>query len=99
REKFSIPVSKITVEDDSGTEVDNEVFADLSTMEGICFVIDDSHDDKGLGPSQSSPSTPQSSSTPSGSFLSVSLSSSDSDTSRQPKRIRCDEVLSSSAGD
>ncbi|KAF5885431.1 uncharacterized protein DAT39_022714, partial [Clarias magur] len=52
-----------------------------------------------LGPSQSSPSTPQSSSTPSGSFLSVSLSSSDSDTSRQPKRIRCDEVLSSSAGD
>ncbi|KAF5888162.1 uncharacterized protein DAT39_022001, partial [Clarias magur] len=46
REKFSIPVSKITVEDDSGPEVDNEVFADLSTMDGICFVINDSHDDK-----------------------------------------------------
>lgn len=40
REKFSIPVNKITLEDDSGTEVDN-VLADLSTMEGICFVIKD----------------------------------------------------------
>lgn len=44
REKFSIPVHTITVEDDSGTEVDETVFAELSTAEGICLVIKDSHD-------------------------------------------------------
>lgn len=44
REKFSIPVNKITVEDDSGTEVDETVFAELSTVQGICFVIKESHD-------------------------------------------------------
>lgn len=44
REKFSIHVDKITVEDDSGTEVDEAVFAELCTMEGICFVIKDSCD-------------------------------------------------------
>ena len=43
REKFSIPVDKITVEDDSG----RTVFAELSTLEGIYFVIKDSHDDNG----------------------------------------------------
>lgn len=44
REKFSIPV-KVSVEDDSGTEVDETVFAELSTVEGICFVIKDCQDD------------------------------------------------------
>ena len=43
REKFFILVDKITVEDDSGTEVDEAVFAELATLEGICFVIKDSH--------------------------------------------------------
>ncbi len=33
------------MEDDSGTEVDETVFAELSTVEGICFVVKDSHDD------------------------------------------------------
>lgn len=42
-EKFSIPVDKIAEEGDSDTEVDEAVFADLSTSEGICFVIKDSH--------------------------------------------------------
>lgn len=36
-------VNTITVEDDSGTAVDETVFAELSTAEGICFVIKDSH--------------------------------------------------------
>lgn len=44
REKFSISAEKITVEDDSDTEVDQAVFAELCKMEGICFVIKDSHD-------------------------------------------------------
>ncbi len=43
REKFSVQVDKITVEDDSGTEVDEAVFAELATLEGICFIIKDSH--------------------------------------------------------
>lgn len=29
-------VDKITVEDDSGTKVDEAVFAELCTMEGVC---------------------------------------------------------------
>ena len=45
REKFSIPVNKITVEDGSSTEVDETVFAELSTAEVICFVIKVGHDD------------------------------------------------------
>ncbi len=44
RDKFSIPVDKVTVEDDSGTEVDETVFAELSAMEGICLVVKDCHD-------------------------------------------------------
>ena len=44
REKFSICAENITVEDDSDTEVDQAVFAELCKMEGICFVIKDSHD-------------------------------------------------------
>ncbi|MEQ2277031.1 hypothetical protein XENORESO_018326 [Xenotaenia resolanae] len=89
RKKFSIPVDKMTVEDDSGTEVDEAVFSQLCTMEGICFVINDSCD-KDSAPSHSSaPSTPQSSL--SGSFHSVSMSSSDSETSRPPKRLKVDD--------
>ena len=38
-------MDKITVEDDTGTEVDESVFAELSAMEGICFVIKNCHDD------------------------------------------------------
>lgn len=44
REKFSIPVDKITVKDDSGTEMDEALFADLSAVSEICFVIKDNHD-------------------------------------------------------
>lgn len=44
REKFSIPASNITVEDDSGTEVDETVFAELSAVAGICFVVKDGLD-------------------------------------------------------
>lgn len=48
KEKFFIPVdTTITVEDDSGTEVDENVFAELATMGSICFVIKESHDDSG----------------------------------------------------
>ncbi|KAK0148560.1 putative nuclease HARBI1 [Merluccius polli] len=95
-EKFSIHGDKITVEDDSGTEVDEAVFAELCAMDGICFVIKDSCDDDS-GRSQSS--APASS--PSESFLSVSISSSDSETSRPPKRLRMDDEAfqSSSARD
>ncbi|MED6237696.1 hypothetical protein ATANTOWER_032481 [Ataeniobius toweri] len=58
-------------------------------MEGICFVIKDSCD-KDSAPSHSSaPSTPQSSL--SGSFLSVSMSSSDIETSRPSKRLKVDD--------
>ncbi|XP_031134996.1 uncharacterized protein LOC116035812 [Sander lucioperca] len=89
KEKFSIPVNNITVEDDSGTEVDKTVFAELSTVEGICFVIKDDQD-YDSGPSQLSP-TPTPRSSFSGSSLSVSISSSDGETSRPPKRIRSDE--------
>ncbi|KAJ8355211.1 hypothetical protein AAFF_G00085980, partial [Aldrovandia affinis] len=40
KEKFSIPVDNIlTVEDETGTEVDNDMFPDLLTTNGICFVI------------------------------------------------------------
>lgn len=41
REKFTILVDKIYVEDDSGIEVDETVFADLATQNGICFIIQD----------------------------------------------------------
>ncbi|XP_058653137.1 uncharacterized protein LOC131552932 [Onychostoma macrolepis] len=85
REKFSIPGDKITVEDDSGTEADETVFAELSTVEGICFVVKDRHDD---GPYQSSP---PSTSQPLYSVSSLPVFSSDSDMSRQPKRVKCDE--------
>lgn len=44
REKFDIPVESIAVEDDSGTEVDEMVFAELAAVEGICFVIKNSPD-------------------------------------------------------
>ncbi|KAI7793219.1 hypothetical protein IRJ41_008801 [Triplophysa rosa] len=86
RETFSIPVNKITVEDDSGTEVDETVFAELSTVNGICFVLKDGHDNDS-GASQSTPSL----SSCSGSSLSVSSGSSDNDVSRQSKRMRRDE--------
>ncbi|KAJ8012627.1 hypothetical protein DPEC_G00044840 [Dallia pectoralis] len=90
KEKFSIPVNNITVEDDSGTEVDETVFAELSTVEGMLFVIKDDQD-YDSGPSRLSPtSTPQS--TFSGSSRSsVSISSSDGETPRTPKRLRSDE--------
>lgn len=39
REKFSILVDKISVEDYSETEVDETVFAELATQNGICFII------------------------------------------------------------
>lgn len=32
---FSIPVNKITVEDDSGTEVDETLYTELSTVNGF----------------------------------------------------------------
>lgn len=32
------------MEDESGTEVDEAVLADLSKVEGICFVIKDCHE-------------------------------------------------------
>ena len=44
REKFSIPVDKVTVEDNFGTEVNETVFAELSAMGGICFVVKDCSD-------------------------------------------------------
>ena len=37
KEKFSNPVDKITVEDDSSTEVDEAMFAELATLEGSCL--------------------------------------------------------------
>ncbi|KAK3549823.1 hypothetical protein QTP86_014709 [Hemibagrus guttatus] len=117
REKFSTLVNKIIVEDDSGTDVDNKVFADLSAMEGICFVIKDSHD-KDLHADPTDPLNltvtfhhesvqvhlshlhPHHSPHPVGASSLCLSSSSDSETSRQPKRIRCEkEVLSSSARD
>ncbi|MED6273144.1 hypothetical protein CHARACLAT_003671 [Characodon lateralis] len=52
-------------------------------MEGICFVIKDSC------VKDSAPSTPQSSL--SGSFLSVSMSSSDNETSRPSKQLKVDD--------
>lgn len=45
KDKFSIPDDKVTVEDDSGIEVDETVFAELSAMPGICFVVKNCHDD------------------------------------------------------
>ncbi|KAJ8369787.1 hypothetical protein SKAU_G00098150 [Synaphobranchus kaupii] len=40
KDKFSIPEDNIlSVEDETGTEVDNDVFPDLLTTNGICFVI------------------------------------------------------------
>ncbi|KAK0152197.1 hypothetical protein N1851_006429 [Merluccius polli] len=86
KEKFSIHGDKITVEDDSGTEVDEAVFAELCTMDGICFVIKDSCDNDSGRSQSSAPS-----SSPSESFLSVSISSSNSETSRPPKRLRMDD--------
>ncbi|XP_056331620.1 uncharacterized protein LOC130243470 isoform X1 [Danio aesculapii] len=86
REKFSIPASNITVEDDSGTEVDETVFAELSAVAGICFIVKD-----GLDHDTSRSSTPSAPLSYSGSSLSVLSSGSDSDLSRQPKRMRIDE--------
>ncbi|XP_033492089.2 uncharacterized protein LOC117263066 [Epinephelus lanceolatus] len=93
REKFSILVDKICVEDDSGTEVDESVFADLAPHNGICFIIQDG-DNNDSGASVSPLSTPPS--TFGGSFLSVSSSSSDCE-ARPLKRKRSDEKASQSS--
>lgn len=45
REKFFILMDlKICVEDASGTEVDESVFAEMATQNGICFIIQDGND-------------------------------------------------------
>ncbi|KAI4809751.1 hypothetical protein KUCAC02_018616 [Chaenocephalus aceratus] len=42
KERFSIHVDSIlSVEDETGTEVDDYAFPDLLTTSGICFVIKD----------------------------------------------------------
>ncbi|XP_030581778.1 uncharacterized protein LOC115777891 [Archocentrus centrarchus] len=96
REKFSIHADSITVEDDSGTEVDDSVFAELSMVDGICFVIKEYSEDD-TSTSQTPPSTSWSSS--SRSMLCVSSGSSDCEMSRPQKQIRMDEeaIESSSA--
>ncbi|KAI9542231.1 hypothetical protein NQZ68_022285 [Dissostichus eleginoides] len=56
KERFSIPVNNIlSVEDETGTEVDDYAFPDLLTTSGICFVIKDELNDSGE-PSSSSAS-------------------------------------------
>ncbi|KAJ4918367.1 hypothetical protein JOQ06_022980, partial [Pogonophryne albipinna] len=48
KERFSIPVDNIlSVEDETGTEVDDYAFPDLLTTSGICFVIKDELNDSG----------------------------------------------------
>lgn len=47
KEKFSIPLDTLLkVTDETGTEVDQDVFADLTTSKDICFVIEDECDCK-----------------------------------------------------
>ncbi|KAJ8362143.1 hypothetical protein AAFF_G00392910 [Aldrovandia affinis] len=89
KEKFSIPVDNIlTVEDETGTEVDNDMFPDLLTTNGICFVIKNELND-------SEPSTPQSSGTDTLSVTSRS-SSEDSDFFSLKRIRREEEALQSS---
>ncbi|KAK1877774.1 UPF0648 protein C3H5.09c [Dissostichus eleginoides] len=48
KERFSIPVDNIlSVEDETGTKVDDYAFPDLLTTSGICFVIKDELNDSG----------------------------------------------------
>ncbi|KAI4800567.1 hypothetical protein KUCAC02_009632 [Chaenocephalus aceratus] len=48
KERFSIHVDSIlSVEDETGTEVDDYAFPDLLTTSGICFVIKDELNDSG----------------------------------------------------
>lgn len=45
KEKFSIPEDlAVTVTDDTGTEVDKDVFPDLMTISGLVFVINELND-------------------------------------------------------
>lgn len=42
KDKFAIPEGNVfSAEDETGTEVDKDVFPDLLTTTGICFVIKD----------------------------------------------------------
>ncbi|KAI4885544.1 hypothetical protein NFI96_007003 [Prochilodus magdalenae] len=90
-EKFSIPLDALLkVTDETGTEVDQNVFADLTVSKDICFVI---HDDSNY--SATKPSSPSLTDTMS---LTSSSKDSDSDVFYPVKRIRREEeMLQSSA--
>ncbi|XP_072554152.1 uncharacterized protein [Paramormyrops kingsleyae] len=89
--KFTIPSNKVVkVTDDTGTEVDEDVFADLLTSKDICFVILDDSD--GISTSNSSTTLTDTTS------LSSSSRESDSESCNPQKRVRREEeVLQCSA--
>lgn len=85
KEKFSIPEDvAVTVTDETGTEVDKDVFPDLATTSGLIFVINDEM--RGDGPS-----TPRSSVSLDTDTVSVTSKSSEDSDWFSPKRFRQDE--------
>ncbi|XP_039539974.1 uncharacterized protein LOC120487716 [Pimephales promelas] len=83
KEKFSIQEDlAVTVTDDTGTEVDKDVFPDLMTTSGLVFVIHELND---IGPS-----TPQSSVSLDTDTLSLTSKSSEDSEWLSPKRFRMD---------
>ncbi|KAL0978777.1 hypothetical protein UPYG_G00175030 [Umbra pygmaea] len=83
KEKFSIREDlAVTVTDDTGTEVDKDVFPDLMTTSGLVFVIHVLND---IGPS-----TPQSSVSLDTDTLSLTSKSSEDSEWLSPKRFRMD---------
>ncbi|KAG9260186.1 hypothetical protein AMEX_G16206 [Astyanax mexicanus] len=90
KEKFSIPLDTLLkVTDETGTEVDQDVFADLTTSKDICFIIENECDS-----SYSNLSSPSLTDTIS---MSSSSKESDSDGFNPFKRIRREEALQDSA--
>lgn len=84
KEKFSLPQDLvITVTDETGTEVDEDVFPDLMSTSGLLLVINALND--------SGPSTPQSSASFDTDTLSLTSKSSEDSDWFSPKRFRKDE--------
>ncbi|KAL1248825.1 hypothetical protein QQF64_022143 [Cirrhinus molitorella] len=95
KEKFSIPDNlAVTVTDETGTEVDKDVFPDVVTTSGLVFVINELND---MGTS-----TPPSSVSLDTDTLSLTSKSSEDSDWFSPKRFRKDDdeaSQSSQAGD
>ncbi|XP_073795644.1 uncharacterized protein sb:cb449 isoform X3 [Danio rerio] len=89
KEKFSLPQDLvITVTDETGTEVDEDVFPDLMSTSGLLLVINALNDSV---LTLTGPSTPQSSASFDTDTLSLTSKSSEDSDWFSPKRFRKDE--------